>query len=189
MMNSTHRTLCTDGEIAAVIDAYKRNPSKGLRELEQSLAAYPADPRLHFLKGSWLAGQEDYAAARRSMRHAIDLAPNYSVARFQLGLLELTSGEAIAAQETWGPLHALPKGNYLRLFVTGLCHLIRDEFADAARHLEEGISLNHENEPMNHDMRMIVDEIRRKRGSRGKDGEAVSSVGLLLQQAALKSRH
>jgi Flp pilus assembly protein TadD len=189
MTNSTHRTLCTDSEIAAMIDAYKRNPSQGLRELEQALAAHPSDARLHFLKGSWLAGQEDYAAARPSMRYAIELAPNYSVARFQLGLLELTSGEAIAAQETWGPLHGLPQGNYLRLFVMGLCHLIRDEFADAVRCLEEGVSLNRENEPVNHDMRMVADEIRKKHGSRGKGGEAVSSVGLLLQQAALKSRH
>ena len=189
MTNPAQRTRCTDREISDLIDVHKKDVSRGFRELEQSLEVCPNDPRLHFLKGSWLAGQEDYVAARRSMRHAIDFAPNYSTARFQLGLLELTSGEAIAAQETWGPLHALPQTHYVRLFVTGLCHLIRDEFADAVRCLEEGISLNHENEPMNRDMRMVVDEIRKKHGSRGKDGVVVSSVGLLLQQAALKSRH
>jgi hypothetical protein len=135
-----------------------------------------------------LAGRGNYRAAWAAMRRAVDLAPDYVIARFQLGLLELTSGEPIAAQETWGPLHGLPRDNFVRLFVEGLCHLIRDEFAGAVRCLQDGIALNGENAPMNRDMQLVIDEIHFKQAN-GKTGEpAVSSVDLLLQQAAFKSR-
>jgi hypothetical protein len=106
-----------------------------------------------------------------------------------LGFLLLTSGEPHAAQEAWGPLHSLPADNYLHLFVVGLCHLIRDEFDDTIRSLQDGIARNQENLPMNRDMQLIIDEVRGKISR--KDGDAAtSSVGFLLQQAALKStRH
>ena len=121
------------------------------------------------------------------MRHAVDLAPDYAIARFQLGFLLLTSGEPHAAQEAWGPLYALSTDNYLRLFVLGLCHLIRDEFADAIRVLQDGIALNRNNPAMNRDMKLIIDEVRAKINEQGGGETPVSSVDFLLQQAALKS--
>jgi len=133
-----------------------------MRDLESMLDEYPRDARLHFLKGSLLAGEQDYAGARVSMRQAVDLAPDYHVARFQLGFLLLTSGEPHAAQEAWGPLHSLPADNYLHIFVQGLCHLIKDDFAETVRLLQDGIVRNKENPAMNRDMQMIIDEARHK---------------------------
>lgn len=186
MATATNTNLCPDDKLQAVMAARQDDvaPSRALDDL---LSAYPGDSRLHFLKGSWLAGRGDYQAARSAMRRALDLAPDYTVARFQLGLLELSSGEPIAAQETWGPLHGLPLDNFIRLFVVGLCHLIRDEFPDAVRKIEEGIAKNRENAPMNGDMQLIVDEIRRLQSDHALE-PAVSSVDLLLQQAAMKAR-
>jgi hypothetical protein len=66
-----------------------------------------------------------------------------------------------------------------------LCHLIRDEFDATIRSLEDGIARNRENLPLNRDMQLIIDEIRKKPRKRD-EGGAVSSVGLLLQQALLK---
>ncbi len=178
-------TLCPDDKMTALLGAAGKDASAGLRELDNLLRSYPGDPRLHFLKGSLLAASEDYAGARAAMRHAVDLAPDYHVARFQLGFLALTSGEAHAAQEAWGPLHGLPRDHYLRLFVEGLCHLIRDEFDDTVRLLQDGISRNNENPPMNNDMQLIIDQVR----SRPAQGPAapLSSVDFLLQQSAFKS--
>jgi tetratricopeptide (TPR) repeat protein len=173
----------------ALIASAKSDASRALRDLDGLLAAYAGDPRLLFLKGSWLAGMGDYPSARTAMRQAIDLAPDYAVARFQLGLLELTSGEPVRAQETWAPLHGLPRDHYLRLFVEGLGHLIRDEFQDAIQCLEKGILLNREILPMNRDMEMIIGETRELLKGRKSGQGAVSSVDFLLQQAALKSRH
>ncbi len=180
--------LCPDGRMTALLAAAGRDAAGGLRELEILLIEFPGDPRLHFLKGSLLAGRQDYAGARAAMRHAVDLAPDFAVARFQLGFLLLTSGEPHAAQEAWGPLHGLPRDSYLRIFVEGLGHLIRDEFGDAVRLLPDGIARNGKNQPMNRDMQLIVDEVRRKQAEGGSG--PISSVDFLLQQSALKStRH
>lgn len=184
-MNSA---LCPDDRIGDLLGAMNSDPEAGMRKLDQLLSGYPEDPRLHFLKGSMLAGREDYEGAKIEMRRAVDIAPDFAVARFQLGFLLLTSGQPYPAQEAWGPLYALPSEHFLRHFVNGLCHLIRDEFDETIRDLEKGIAANRENEPMNRDMQLIIDEVRAK--LQDPRGGAVSSVDLLLQQAALKgTRH
>jgi tetratricopeptide (TPR) repeat protein len=180
---------CPDGKISALVAAAGSDARRGIRDLETMLKDYPGDARLHFLKGSLLAGEQDYSAARLSMRHAVDLAPDYHVARFQLGFLLLTSGEPHAAQEAWGPLHSLPSDHYLRMFVNGLCHLIRDEFADAIKLLKKGIVLNNENPPMNRDMQLIIEQVTRQMDQAGGGAEgSLSSVDFLLQQSALKPK-
>ena len=138
-MASQNRKLVPDDRMSSLLASIRKSVKRGLRDLDTALGEFPDDPRLHFLKGSLEAGQEDYAAARASMRRAVDLAPDFAVARFQLGLLLLTSGEPHAAQEAWGPLHGLPPDNYMHLFVRGLTHLIHDQFEDTARLLQEGI--------------------------------------------------
>lgn len=184
--------LCPPDRMTRILAAVQASEASGFRDLEDMLRLFPNDARLHFLKGSLLAGREDYAGARVEMRRAVDLEPNYALARFQLGFLLLTSGEPFAAQEAWGPLHTLPEGYFLRLFVDGLTALIQDRFADTIRLLEEGIARNREIPVMNRDMQLIIDETR-KRSDTGTEGEAASAlspVDMLLQQAALKAnRH
>jgi tetratricopeptide (TPR) repeat protein len=177
--------ICPDAKIKALIATAGTDEARALSEAAVLLGNYPGDSRLHFLKGSLLAGQGDYGAARDAMRQAVEVSPGFVLARFQLGFLELTCGEPILAQETWGPLHSLPARHFLRLFVEGLCHLIRDEFDETIRRLEDGIAGNQENPPMNRDMQLIIDALRK---GPAKNGGAASPVGLLLQQASLKSR-
>lgn len=188
----TNLSLCPDDAMSDLLATVDRDDSAGSRQLRTLLDTYPADPRLHFLDGSLLAANRDYAAAVKAMRRAVDMAPDYALARFQLGFLQLSSGEPYAAQESWGPLHGLPHDNYLRSFVEGLCHLIRDEFADAIGALEKGIGQNVENPPMNNDMRLIVNEIRARpeTNAEASDVSPSSAAQMLLQQAALKTtRH
>lgn len=179
-------SLCPDDRINALLAALRSDEARGTADLGALLRDYPHDPRLHFMRGSLLASRQDYSGARAAMRTAVDLAPDYAIARFQLGFLLLTSGESHAAQEAWGPLHALPAGNALRVFARGLSHLIHDEFDDAIRLLEEGISLNQENAPLNRDMQMIIDEVRNRKTAQP-SSPATSTVDFLLQQAALKA--
>jgi len=173
--------------MSALVSAVGADMRRGMRDLDSMLHEYPRDARLHFLKGSLLAGEQDYAGARVSMRQAVDLAPDYHVARFQLGFLLLTSGEPHAAQEAWGPLHSLPADSYLHIFVQGLCHLIKDDFTETVKLLQDGIARNKENPAMNRDMQMIIDEVRNKPDSSARD-TPVSSVDFLLQQAAFKPK-
>ena len=133
--------------------------------LGELLHLYPNDARLPFLQGSVLASLEHYGEARVAMQRAVDIAPGYNVARFQLGFLELTSGDARAAQATWRPLLDLPSDNPLSLFVRGLDRLIVDDFHGTIALLEEGIALNTELPPMNKDMALIVQQARDKLAS------------------------
>jgi tetratricopeptide (TPR) repeat protein len=178
--------LCPEDQLAEVVQRIGADEGNDTSELDVLLVSYPEDPRLHFLRGSLLAAGREYAAAVKAMRRAVEAAPDYAIARFQLGFLLLTSGEAHAAQEAWGPLHGLAAEHYLRRFVEGLTHLIHNRFDDAIDCLLDGIRRNEENPPMNGDMRLIVDEVRRKMAD-ADSMAALSPAHLLLQQSALKS--
>ena len=128
-------------------------------EIDALLTLYPLDPRLHFMRGSLLAGISRNAEAHIAMKKAVELAPGFAIARYQLGFFELTSGEAEQALSTWGPLLTAPQDNYLRVFVEGMVHMIRDEFASAIEKFEAGLALNSENQPLNNDIRLLIGEL------------------------------
>ena len=185
---------CPEHDIVQLLALMETEEAQGRALLAQLIQAYPGDERLHFLDGSLLAADRDYGAAREAMQRAVELAPGFALARFQLGFLLLSSGEADAALASLAPLRQLPDEDPLRSFAEGLEHLIRDDFDDAIRLLEQGIALNTHNQPLNHDMALLVREMRARQESAGKasqDEEPVlSAAQQLLQQAALKStRH
>jgi hypothetical protein len=118
------------------------------------------------------------------MRRAIEIAPGFHIARFQLGLLLLTSGLPQEAAEVWAPLSGLDPGDSLRLFAQGLQHMIRDEFSDAERFLREGISRNTEHPALNGDIQMVLEKMREV--SHPPDGGPSSQAHWLLQVSASK---
>ncbi|MBO9714810.1 hypothetical protein [Sphingomonas sp.] len=179
-------TLCSDEEIQQLIAAMQSDRPDELAFADQLIEAYPEDPRLHFLRGSLLAGSGRPIEAHASLSRAVALAPDFAIARFQLGFFELTSGEAARALKTWEPLDTLPEGHYLGHFVAGLRHLIRDEFAQAITSLREGIAVNQENLPLNRDMQLIIDECAPLAGGESSDATRAeaerSATSFLLDQ-------
>jgi tetratricopeptide (TPR) repeat protein len=177
--------LAPDEELHEVVAALEADADDAETTLERLIARYPEDPRLHFMKGSILAGSGRSIEAHRELARAVELAPEYSLARYQLGFFELTSGEPQKALGTWGPLLAEPEGSYLRKFVEGMTHLIRDEFAPAIATFEEGIALNTDNDPMNSDIRLLIAECRklqRSSAARGSEDSELSATSLMLDQ-------
>ena len=150
--------LCSDEEIAVLVGKLERDDRGDLSAIDETLKRFPRDPRLHFMRGSILAGRKKPIDAHASLTKAVELAPEFHIARYQLGFFELTSGEADKALSTWGPLLRLPEKAYLRKFVEGLTHLVRDEFEEAIVDMREGIKLNQENEPLNNDIRLLIGE-------------------------------
>lgn len=173
--------ICSEDRLQALVATMQSGQGDDLQQCERLLVEYPDDARLHFLRGSILAGIGRPIEAMPALRRAVELAPDFVLARFQLGFFQLTSGEAADALGTWGPLALLPADHYLRLFVGGLTHLIRDEFADALEQLRAGMAANLENPPLNNDMAMLAGQIEQLMRSDGASGDA-SATSLLLGQ-------
>src|SRR5688572_1525981 len=100
-------TFASDAQIADLVGSLGNDDDDGgMKALDRLLADHPEDPRLHFMKGSLLAGTGRAIEAHAAMSRAVELAPEYSLARYQLGFFELTSGEPARALSTWGPILA-----------------------------------------------------------------------------------
>lgn len=181
---------CPDTEIATMMTALAAGTSDAFAQLEALIAQYPGDARLHFLRGSLLIGAGRAIEAHAALSEAVRLAPDYALARFQLGFFELTSGEAARALRSWEPLDAqLPADHYLVRFVGGLRHLIEDRFEDAITELGRGIAANDENQPLNGDMELIIAECRKQLSPGEDNGEASATSMLLGQFAARDTMH
>jgi tetratricopeptide (TPR) repeat protein len=152
-------TLCDDDSMNKVVQIMQTPGRDPAPELDALVQRFPNDPRLHFLRGSNLVTLKRHIEAHEALTRAITLAPDFAIARFQLGLFELTSGEPDRALETWGRLDRLPDQHYLRHFVDGLRAMIRDDFPGTIQHLRDGMALNQENPPLNHDMQLIIDTV------------------------------
>jgi tetratricopeptide (TPR) repeat protein len=182
--------LCDDASIETLTRASSLPRQDQLPQIEALLGRYPEDPRLHFLYGSTLISAGRIIEAHSSLSRAVELAPDFSIARFQLGLFQLTSGEANAALATFGPLDRLPDAHYVRAFVDGLRCLIRDDFAGTIENLRRGITLNSENPPLNNDMQMIIDRCQPLLAGAAQDGADtdVSETSLILRQFSDRQR-
>lgn len=193
MTERFYMTFCSDEEMVQLLQAMQSDAPDELGFAERLIEAYPEDARLHFLRGSLLAGSGRPIEAHASLSRAVALAPDFALARFQLGFFELTSGEAARALVTWEPLDALPHEDSLVHFVRGLRHLIQDHFADAIRELEEGIAVNTENLPLNRDMQLIIDECRGFASdaspSAASTEEEASATSFLLDQFGRGTTH
>lgn len=150
--------LCGEEELQRLMQSMQADDADELQLADRLIADFPEDPRLHFLRGSILASIGRPIEALPALQRAVELAPDFAIARFQLGFFQLTSGEAANALSTWGPLALLDEKNYLRIFVGGLTHLVRDEFAPAIEQLRAGIAANSENLPLNRDMQLIIEQ-------------------------------
>lgn len=190
-MTDDASSLCPDADIAALAALAGQDGAAGQAALMQRLADFPADPRLHFLSGSLRAGAGDFDGARIAMRRAIEIAPGYALARFQLGMLLMTSGEFPAALEVLHPLINAAPATYLEWFASGAAHFMRDDFDAAIPALRQGMALNVENAPLNHDMALLLSRLEAPESEADdQEGAELSAARLLLQQAALRStRH
>lgn len=137
----------------------RAEPASALRLLEEAVQAHPADPRLLLLLGAELVHAKQLDRAEAAYTAALNLAPDFAIARFQLGLLQFTSARPAVAMATWSLLERLDENHPLRLFKMGLEALGQDRFAEARQWLERGIASNKENPALNRDMRLVLDRI------------------------------
>lgn len=182
-------TQCDEALIGALLERAGKSETDGLNEADRLIDRFPEDARLHFLRGSLLAAAGRAIEAHAALSRAVALAPDFALARFQLGFFELTSAEPDRALATLLPLDALPEGHYLRLFVAGLRHLIRDEFPATIAALGAGIAANAENPPLNRDMQLLIDRCREVEQGSAAPASEVSATSMLLGQLGSDMLH
>lgn len=176
--------LCDEKTMQALVESMQSSGG-GVSGIDALLSDYPEDARLHFLKGSILVGEGNLIEGHTALTRAVEIAPDFAIARFQLGFFQLTSGESNNALKTWARLDQLPEGHYLKTFVVGLRHLIRDEIAECIAVLQEGIAKNDENLPLNNDMNLIIAEVTpllEVEKTEQNDEEVMSSTSFILNQ-------
>ncbi len=177
---------CDDAHIQHILTAARRDTHEGIAEIELALKDFPNDARLHFLKGSLSIGLNRHITAHSALSRAVEIDPDFILARFQLGFFELTSGEASTALATFAPLHGLSDEHWLRHFVEGLEALIADRFEDCIHHLRAGQRANTENPPLNRDMDLIIEKcegLTRKGALPEANREEMSATSLLLKSS------
>lgn len=126
--------------------------------LNRSVEKFPKNAQFRFLLGSFLAGRQQYIQAQSQMEYAVQLEPGFEIARFQLGSLRFTGGDAAGAKLAWEPLADLPDSHPLKLFKNGCEALMGDRFEETVQWLQRGIVANKDIEYLNHDMQLLLDK-------------------------------
>ncbi|MBL8515565.1 MAG: hypothetical protein JNM76_01240 [Betaproteobacteria bacterium] len=149
--------------------------ASALAHFQRAASAAPESGIPHFLIGSELAAAQRYAEAESAFASAVVLSPEFPLARYQLGLLQFTSGRIPMAMMTWEPLLQLAQGP-LPHFVQGFAAMATDNFSKAVSLFQEGISRNHDNPALSRDIEMVIAEIQSKTDSASAAGERMNGA-------------
>lgn len=168
-MNTTHTTsteLDQEEQLHLALEAMRRNDhGAALAHLKAGAQRFPAHAGFAFLLGAEYAQISLFDRAEAEFSRAISLEPNLYVARFQLGLLQLTQARLQDARTTWAGLDSLPEEHALRLFKQGLETMAEDRFAEARVLLERGIAANNFNPDLNNDMQNVLERFPKDDGA------------------------
>jgi tetratricopeptide (TPR) repeat protein len=160
-MESELATLSQTELLALALEATRRGDSgHSMAYLKEASARGDASEQAHFLLGSEYAQIGLMDQARQHFQRAVDLNAEFSIARFQLGLLQLTNAQPEEALSTWSALSALGSEHPLEIFHLGMQHLIRDEFVACLQCLERGIALNTDNPALNTNMQLVIERVK-----------------------------
>lgn len=150
----------------AIIASQQDRHEEAITHLKNALIEKPKDARVHFMLGAEHAEIGMYDRAIEDMKQAVTYDDQLYTAHFQLGLLYITSGKVQEAESAWSPIDTLGQDDPLYLFKTGLLHLAKNEFDDCLTNLEKGIKSNQKNQPLNNDIRRIIEEVKTSIGNK-----------------------
>lgn len=146
-----------DALMARGLEASQANDStQAIAWFQQASAANPGAGLPQFLLGAEFAAMGDMNQAEAAFANATLLAPDFPMARYQLGLLQFSSSRAAMALLTWKPLLDLPETDPLPHFVRGFAALATDNFDEALRHYQQGLALNTTNSALSSDIEKVV---------------------------------
>ncbi len=131
-----------------------------IKLFQNALAINPQSAATYCLLAAEYITLGQVAESEAAYANALVLAPEFHLARFQMGLLQFTSARVSVALLTWQPLLALSDENALKMFVMGFAHMAQDDFEVAISYFERGIMLNADIPPLNTDIQRVIADIR-----------------------------
>lgn len=168
--------LDQDELLHLAMEALRRNDhGSALAYLKQGAQRFPDNVSMAFLLGAEHAQIGMFERAEAEFQRALTLDPGLAIARFQLGLLQLTQARPDDAKITWAGLDELPNDHALRLFKQGLEALAVDRFDEARTFLTQGMSANQINPDLNRDMANVLANIPEGQGAQAAEPEAGST--------------
>ena len=148
---------------------------------QRASEADPASALPHFLLASEQASAGDFVQAELSFANALLLAPDFALARYQLGLLQFSSSRAPVALLTWQPLFALPETDALPHFVRGFAALAQNAFAESLAHFRRGLQCEPANPALCSDILQVVEAVERlENGTPASEEEEPLAAHVLL---------
>ena len=118
----------------------------------------------HFLLASEYAAAGDYASAEACFAQTVLLAPAFHIARYQLGLLQFSSGRCHVAMITWAPLRMLPPDQPFPRLVDAFTALMSEHYLDARAQFTAAIPLA-VNVGLEADIRKLISRLDEQMGS------------------------
>ncbi|WP_250516353.1 tetratricopeptide repeat protein [Caballeronia sp. INDeC2] len=128
--------------LETVTGALSSSEVTSLTALDELIAVYPGDPRLHFLRGAVLASLARYDEAQYDLQRCITIDPLIYVSWFMLGFIQLLHGQLEEARRYWAKLSELPSDDTLRSLAHGLDLLVEDQFERARTELNATLDSN-----------------------------------------------
>lgn len=152
----SHMTVNQDPIPELIRKLEASDAASALALLETTATHHPQNPHVLLLLAGCYMQNRHVDQAEAAYIAALTLDPGLSIARFQLGLLQLTSARPATAFTTWAPLDLLGEKHPLRLFKQAFDQLQHDQIDTACAYLREGMQHNTDNLPLNRDMQMLL---------------------------------
>lgn len=152
-MSSSPMSSALENAIAASTHG---DSEQAIALLRQAIQEQPESGLPHFLLGAEHASLGRMDLAEQCFANAVLLSPGLVVARYQLGLLQFSSGRASAALLTWQPLLGLEDESPLPHWIRGFAALAGDSFDTARACFEAGLVRNADHPPMSADIRKVL---------------------------------
>jgi tetratricopeptide (TPR) repeat protein len=97
--------------------------------------------------------------AEEGFRKTVELAPDFPIARFQLGQLLLVKGDAESAKNLLAPLTQLPAGQALPWYAKGLIAAANEDAKEAITQLQSGLACEQEIPVLAQDMQRVLNNL------------------------------
>ena len=170
-MTAAYNTIQTgelDSLIKDALAASRANDrARAIELFTQASIAAPGWAMPHLLIGSEYAASGEIDKAELALANAVLLDPRFAIARYQLGLLQFSSGRAAHALVTWQPLLSLGESDPLTHFIRGFAALAQDAFADALANFRAGLARDNPNPAVASDIEKIIARITEVQAASG----------------------